>query len=377
MRHFILSAALVCCGMGAAQADTPADARAQAHLDDIVAMAGMQLRFQVDAPGAAMVAVSGDHVAMVFDGETAQGDPVDARSLFRVGSLSKVITGHVLAHMADQGVVALDDPITRHLSDWPNPTVDGRGLTLLDLVTQSSGFLRELPDLPYAPGDQDTRQTPQALQQYLASDPLLFAPGTRTHYSNLGFQVLGAALGAAHGGTYPEALAARVTGPLGMVDTGVHVPPAAQDRLAGGHFFDGSPMDHYESGDLVAASGGLFTTPADMQRWLQWNLAAGDNPVRDTMHRAHRLRGDFVSVAGMDESGPMDGVGLAWITMNATPYRPAVVQKSGAHGGYMAYVVLAPEKRAGVFAVMNMFDFDRYETLVGVANGLLADLPGG
>jgi CubicO group peptidase (beta-lactamase class C family) len=129
-------------------------------------------------------------------------------------------------------------------------------------------------------------------------------------------------------------------------------------------------------GDLVGASGGIFTTAKDIETWMTWNVATDHDPVRAIYHAPHGERGSYDSVSLMDESGELDAMGKAWVFMDETPYRPYTMQKAGAHAGYMAYVAFAPRKRAGVFIAINKFDFDKDITMTGLANAMLADLPG-
>ena len=79
---------------------------------------------------------------------------VDERTIFEIGSVSKVFTTTLLAEMVVRGEVALDDPIDRFLpSSVRVPSRDGKAITLLDLATATSG----LPSLPdnFAPRDAE------------------------------------------------------------------------------------------------------------------------------------------------------------------------------------------------------------------------------
>ena len=66
--------------------------------------------------------------------------PIDADSVFEIGSITKVFTAIVLADMADRGEVALDDPVAKYLpGNARMPERNGRQITLLDLSTQNLG----------------------------------------------------------------------------------------------------------------------------------------------------------------------------------------------------------------------------------------------
>ncbi|WP_099827186.1 D-alanyl-D-alanine-carboxypeptidase/endopeptidase AmpH [Oceaniglobus indicus] len=365
-------------GVASAGADT---ARMSEDITDLYGAVAF-----MEAQPRALILVAINDGAVIFRGygETAEGagQAPSRDSVFRIGSISKVMAGQVLAAMDVAGVVALDDPVARHLPDMPGLSFDSTPMRLIDTATQSAGVLRELPQDGQAGQNPDAVQTVETIAAYMAGEPMVFAPGQRALYSNLGFQILGAALAAAGGGSYGDMLQAHLTDPLDMPATGIG-PRRADDmaRLMTSYDFTGAPVPHWPPGDLLGASGGVFTTADDMATWMQWNLAdhsarPRDAETRDLMHKVWRDRDDFASVSLMDESGAMDGIGLGWVAMDQTPYRPFTLQKAGAHGGFMAYVALAPDKRAGVFALINEFDFAKARIVTEAANALLADLPG-
>ncbi|WP_116131564.1 serine hydrolase [Tropicimonas sp. IMCC34043] len=357
-----------------------AEGAEQAMLDDIAQMYEILLEYQVDPPAGVLVAVMGDASYIGTVGSGPGGEPPAADSIFRIGSVTKVLTGQVMAAMIAAGKIAAEDPVTTYLPDLPGAELNGVPLRLIDLVGQASGLPRDLPVEPGPDGNPDMARTLPAIEAWMGAHDLMFEPGSRILYSNFGFQILGAALGAANGTSYTEALAEYVTGPLGMVDTANEVAPAAMDRLLPSYFFDGSELPMVPGSDLVGASGGIFTTAQDLQTWMRWNLASGDGTgddrVRKIYHAPHGRRSDYKSVSLMDESGALDAMGMGWVFMDGTDHTPATMQKAGAHAGYMAYVAFAPEKQAAVFMAINKFDFDMDETMTGLANSMLASLPG-
>jgi CubicO group peptidase (beta-lactamase class C family) len=101
---------------------------------------------------------------------------------------------------------------------------DDREITLLDLATHSVGLPREIGDLPPST-IPFTWPTKQERWSFLAGHTLPWAPGTVAAYSNVSFDLLADALAAASGKDYPTLLHDRITGPLGMADTGVAPTP--------------------------------------------------------------------------------------------------------------------------------------------------------
>jgi D-alanyl-D-alanine-carboxypeptidase/D-alanyl-D-alanine-endopeptidase len=183
--------------------------------------------------------------------------------LFEWGSLTKAITGLLLARLVEEGVVALDDPVTRYLPVPNDPYA--HQITLLGLATHSSKLARlpgnfVVPDLkslnPY--GDYTDAHLLAAWQ---SADNLAAEPDGR--YSNFGFGLLGVALSEAAGQAFDELTVKWVLRPLGAMSASFPNEDASQDEWATG-FGDGSePMPHWIKGGMHGA-GGIFGTADDL-----------------------------------------------------------------------------------------------------------------
>ncbi len=95
----------------------------------------------------------GGRTHVVACGDAGQGRPLDERSVFEIGSITKVFTGTLLAEMAQRGELALTEPVAALLPEGVTaPSRNGRQILLQDLATQTSG----LPRLPanLEPGDE-------------------------------------------------------------------------------------------------------------------------------------------------------------------------------------------------------------------------------
>src|SRR5439155_27318848 len=98
------------------------------------------------------------------------------------------------------------------------------------------------------------------------------APGTGALYSNMGFDLLAAALAGAGGKPYPELVRERISQPLGMADTVFALNDDQRRRLMRGHDFGGEPMPDVPTGSVIVGSGGLYSTVSDILTWLEWHL---------------------------------------------------------------------------------------------------------
>lgn len=257
-------------------------------------------------------------------------------SIFQIGSITKTFTGLLLARMAAQGKVRLDEPVRELL---PAGTVGrplGREITLLDLVTHRSG-------LPPMPNDRRRPGKPNPGADYRAAD-LYHWLGNRGvgkpdavefRYSNTGFGLLGEALAERAGIPYAELVRAQIAEPLGLRDTGVILSPEQRSRVIPAFDARHRPVAPWELAALAGA-GALYSTVGDLLTYLEANL---ENRLE--MAETHKLRGPI---------GPGMQIGMSWIhdTDSGTYWH------NGAISGYTSYAFFNPAGRyAGVVLVNN------------------------
>ncbi|MFD5541754.1 serine hydrolase domain-containing protein [Streptomyces sp. NPDC127079] len=174
-------------------------------------------------------------------------------SYVQIGSLSKTLTGTVLARLAATGVLRLDAPLEEFL-----PVPRGTGITLRHLAQHTSGLPRLPPHLnrrdPYAAFDD------AALHAVLRGLDTLTttAPGHTEEYSNLGYAILGAALTSATGMSYQDLLNHHVLGPLDITEVTGTPPP---DRRLHSRGLFGRPRRPWTMTGAILPAGGLWATP--------------------------------------------------------------------------------------------------------------------
>jgi CubicO group peptidase (beta-lactamase class C family) len=205
-----------------------------------------------------------DRPAWAFQvGGSGTDRPLDARTQFRIGSVTKTFTATLVMQCRDDGLLDLDDPVSAHL-----PVKAHGELTISRLLSHTAGLQRE----PH--GDVwDTLQPPDAegLLDQLDRAERVLPTGRRFHYSNLGLSVLGHLVGRLRGGTWEEVLPERVLHPLGLDDTAATPDP---DRSATGYLVDpysdhARPEPQLDSGG-VSPAGQLWSTAGDMARWAAY-----------------------------------------------------------------------------------------------------------
>ena len=173
----IVAAAIANCGQANAE---------DKLLTEAVNFTGTLTYVSTKVPGFMLVAVRNGDMAFAGFGNVADkgGKAPDADTMFRIGSISKVFCGEVLASLVLDGKVKFADRLQERLGyDVTLPERAGCPIKLIDLVTQSSGLPREVPRADGPPNDPFGTNTKEAQVADLKTDPLLFPPGTAALYS--------------------------------------------------------------------------------------------------------------------------------------------------------------------------------------------------
>jgi serine-type D-Ala-D-Ala carboxypeptidase/endopeptidase len=198
--------------------------------------------------------------------------PLDAR--FEIGSITKTMTGTVLAALVDDGTVALGDEVGRWISAGRNSDI-----TLGQLATHTSGLPRLSPGHTFGAADPYDFLTADA-----AEDELIVAKrrrrGVDWDYSNFGFQVLSLALERAAGTPFASLLEQRILEPLGMSCSGVR--GQGRGHSVQGHA-QGRPVRTWTH--HLWGAGGVEASAEDMARYLLACLT----PPNSAVGRAIRL----------------------------------------------------------------------------------------
>lgn len=193
-------------------------------------------------------------------------------SIYEIGSATKTFTGLILAQMAAQGEVKLDEPVRELLPTGAVAKPNGPEITLLDLATQRSG-LPPMPDnISVANLDQPYADYHGAdLIAYLAKHGVGNPAQASSPFGSLGFGLLGVALGRRAGKSYGDLAQDEIAGPLGLKDTALNLTAQQQERLIAGHDQYHKPSNVWES-DALAGAIGLRSTAGDMLTYLAANL---------------------------------------------------------------------------------------------------------
>jgi CubicO group peptidase (beta-lactamase class C family) len=300
--------------------------------------------------------------------DVAARTPANARTLYRIGSVTKTFTASLVIALRDAGLVDLERPAEQYLPELARieyPFPDAPRLTLRHLLSHTSGLPR-LGNFDYT--SPNAQVTEAVVLDAAAQAHLDAAPGTRYTYSNFGMSLVGVLAGRrAPEGSLRAALAQRVTGPLGLASTAFDpalVPGAA-------------PATGYPNAQSMAAAplwplgasegaGGLWSNLEDMARWVVLQLSAwpprpGDDtgPLRRVSLRESHVPGFLIGMkAGLSNAqveATASGIGLSWHSRQTCAYE-RIVEHGGAIDGFKADVAFVPERGFGLVILSNALD---------------------
>ncbi len=327
------------------------------------------------ATGMAMVVIDGNQRVFRSFGETRPGNNVRPQldSIIRIASLTKLMTSEMLIKLAEQGVVKLDDPLSRYAPPGTHvPTYNGQNITLANLATHTSGLPREQPG---GAAHRSVFVWPDFQQRWnwISRATLKVAPGSMASYSNLAFDLLADALSRAANKPYTQLFDEQIARPLGMKDTTYTPSPDQCARLM---VAEKSPSP---CNNTLAAigSGGVYSTPGDMMRWMQQFLSSDfyrRSAQADRMQTLVYQRSQLTRVIGMDVPGKADALGLGWVYMAPKEGRPGIIQKTGGAGGFITYIAMNPQENIGVFVVVTRRAATRFVNMSDGVNDLVAAL---
>jgi CubicO group peptidase (beta-lactamase class C family) len=223
------------------------------------------------------------------------GPAMTKDALFRIASMTKPITAVGIMILADEGKLAVTDPVEKHLPEFKGQMMvaergkdrlvlkkPSRPITLRDLLTHTSGLPFYPPGLSdlYRKRDRSLAESILAVSQR----PLDFEPGSRWSYCNSGIDTLGRVIEVVSGQSYEEFLKKRIFDPLGMTDTTFRPTKTQLERAAGLYgskggklFLAANPLlgPPQHSRHPIPA-GGLYSTGADMARFYRMMLSGGE-----------------------------------------------------------------------------------------------------
>jgi CubicO group peptidase (beta-lactamase class C family) len=317
-------------------------------------------------PGIALGIIRGGKQYFFGFGESRPGQPVERKTIFEIGSLTKTFTGLLLADAVLKGKVGLDDVANTHLpARLRLPSRNGKEITLRHLATHRSG----LPDgtrsmMTDAIGMVMGNPQPMSismsdLETWLTTATLDNDPGEAWVYSNLGSSFLAFALETVEGRPWEDLVADLITSPLEMTETRVMDGTPIPEKALGYDLLTREvSTDSLTKDSAVAAAGALRSNIEDMLRYAAIHARATASPLDPAAAFAQRAHGD-----GLGAESPMSFLvpkfksGLL-LERKGDGDVPDVGSKNGAMVAFMSDMQFAPAKGIATVALSNRFVID-------------------
>jgi serine beta-lactamase-like protein LACTB len=266
--------------------------------------------------------------------------PAKPVTVYRLASVTKPMSATAVLQLVEAGKVDLDAPIQRYVPAFPEKQWP---VTVRHLLSHQSG-IRNWTDVEF----HNTRHFESVAESLAAfqDDPLLFEPGTRTQYTSLGYNLLGAVVEAASGKPFLEYLHDRVFAPAGMhAARGDDVLAIIPNRAAGYQKVAGGELRNSPISDTSnrTAGGGLAATAEDVARFA---IAS----QRATLLKASTAQAAFGRQRTRDRR--LTGYGLGWI-VGETRGRTEVYH-TGGQPRVSTVLYMVPRSGAAVVLLSNL-----------------------
>jgi CubicO group peptidase (beta-lactamase class C family) len=219
--------------------------------------------------------------------------PMRIDTKLNLGSMNKMITAVAIAQLVEAGKLAFDDPVGKHLPEYPNADVATK-VRIHHLLTHTSGLGSFFRD-EFQNASRTRFRTVRDFMGLVEKETLAFEPGARWQYSNSGFLLLGAIVEKVSGGSYFDYVRQRIYQPAGMLDTDAYEMDEPVPNLAIGYVRDRDQPSRWRNNLFMhvikgGPAGGGFSTVGDLVRFAEalrhgklvrentWKLIASAKP---------------------------------------------------------------------------------------------------
>jgi CubicO group peptidase (beta-lactamase class C family) len=329
-----------------AQSNTKTTGTSTGVDQDVLAKIPPRMKSFVDrqtvAGAVTLVAHGGDIVEFNATGmaDVEAGHAMQKDTIFQIMSMTKPVTAIGIMMLAEEGKLALRDPVEQYLPEFkglrvrttvgpdaPRAGVPNHAITIRDLLTHTAG-IQDYPGPPSIPDYAQTMSVPlDEVVRQLAKQPLLFQPGTQWSYSSPGIEILGRIIEVCSGEKYVDFITGHILQPLGMKDSFFFPPADKVSRIAmvytqkdgklvrsPASILGGDPAKYRQGAVFPAPGWGLYSTAEDLLHLYRMML-------NDGVYEGHRYLSPFSvhvmtepQTTGIQPVGWMRGsdYGLAW-----------------------------------------------------------------
>ncbi|MEM1219052.1 MAG: serine hydrolase domain-containing protein [Bacteroidota bacterium] len=332
------------------------------RINDLVHSGLDSLRLQGGFKAVSLGLLIGDEQRTYHLGTLPSGKIPNDETLYEIASLTKTMTGTLLAGVVSRGQVSIEEDVRTFLpGEYPGLEFAGQAIRLKDILLHTSGLPRMFPradhlfrapdfnELPGQINDLQQGYTKAQFLQALQEFKLDTLPGTQMNYSNAGANVIGFCLEEMLGERYPQLLQKYLFDPLEMQDSRMLGSDLGGRSVALGYNEQDREMPLMAT-KYMSAEGGVLSSTRDMIEYMKFHLNTGDAIVQ--MAHQPLWEGQY---------GDFDA-GFFWQLRNRGASGVEVFQNGGAYGT-SSWMSLFPEEELGIFVVTNRSAPSVHQTL--------------
>jgi CubicO group peptidase (beta-lactamase class C family) len=312
-------------------------------------------------PGAVLVVVQDDQVLCekafgVADLQTQK--PVSTgRTLFRVASISKILTAASALQLVDAGKLDLHRDVNDYLARFRIASTFARPVTLFNLLTHSSGF--DENEFGYASRSATNRLS---LRDYLITHQpaRVRPPGWFSVYDNYGFALAGYLVQRASGLPFGDYVRREIFEPLDMDHSSFSPAGKLRQHLATGYWLDhGEPRACGPNYVNITPAAGLCTTASDMADFLV-ALLTNRRPDGAKFLPDDVIRGLQTQQFAASPEVPGRCYGFDRVLISGR----SALRQPGQWLGFNSVLMLFPRQHCGLFLAYNLCDYEHLDRLV-------------
>lgn len=322
----------------------------QAPTDEVIKQLSAAVEYEVEQKNlpAFSIAIVNDNQVLWSNGygfqDAEKKVPATAETVYRVGSISKLLTDISVMKLVDSGELDLDEPVKTYLPNFQPNNTSGKPITLRMLMTHRSGLVRESPVGNYFDPDEPSLADTVAS---LNGTPIIYPPGTRTKYSNAAIAVVGAVLESKLKGRHADLVKREIFDPLQMNSSSFDLTPEIDQKLATAYMWTYDDR-RFEAPKFLLGTGpagNLYSSVLDLCKFTSFIFNDGRTEQGQVI-KPETLKMMTEPQVGSDGKPQAFGIGFHIGDLDGEK----VIGHGGAVYGFSTQLEVVPSRKIGVAA---------------------------